>query len=174
MTLIDRAMPVLSGDASQERVERNANALRSRTFSFVVALNAAIGLALGYCYRSDIFLWLTIWEVNRARANPPWNRMAQARGMEFGTAPFPIGKDDIAKRGDLLGHTTARLIGAYGELCARWLMFLAVTPPNWRVIDDIRIGPNIIEMIAAHENIANPAIGVRRFLEGSDHEQYAQ
>jgi hypothetical protein len=138
---------------------------RSRKFSFVAALNAPLGLSIGYCFRSDTFPWLTIWEENRARANPPWNGTTHARGMEFGTTPFPIGKDETAKRDDLFGQKTSRHLGAKGELQARWLMFLAVTPSNWRIIDDVRIGSDTIELIAGSENVNVRAAGVQRFLE---------
>lgn len=138
----------------------------SRIFSFVTALNTTLGVAIGYCYRSDIFPWLTIWEENLARTNSPWNGRAQVRGMEFGTTPFPLGRDEIEKRGALFGQETARLIGPKGELHAPWLMFLAAVPSTWRSIGDVRIGRNTITLVTGNDSVRISALDVSRFLEG--------
>jgi hypothetical protein len=139
----------------------------SRIFSFIAALNTTLGVAVGYCYRSDIFPWLTIWEENLARTTSPWNGRAQVRGMEFGTTPFPLGRDEIQKRGALFGQQTARLIGPKGELHAPWLMFLAVVPSTWRSIEDVRIGRDTISLVMGNDTVKISALGVSRFLEGS-------
>ena len=62
-----------------------------REMQYVVAANWRMRLAVGYCFRRQDFPWMAIWEENRSRQSTPWNGRTQARGMEFGTTPFPLG-----------------------------------------------------------------------------------
>ena len=64
-----------------------------------VAANWRMRLAVGYCFRRQDFPWMTIWEENRSRQSTPWNGRTQARGMEFGTTPFPLGSEENFRRG---------------------------------------------------------------------------
>jgi hypothetical protein len=141
-----------------------------RTFSFIAALNSSLGLAVGYCFRRDVFPWLTLWEENLVRTYSPWNGKEQARGMEFGTTPLPLGKDETAKRGSLFGQPTARQIGPFGTLYAPWLMFLAPVPCSWHTIEDVRIEEDQIVLIEGHHSQAISARGVANFLEATSAE----
>lgn len=141
---------------------------QSRAISFIAALNRSQGIAAGYCYRADIFPWLTIWEENRTRTNHPWDGRSQVRGMEFGTTPLPLGRDEIEQRGSLFGQPTARNIGSMCVLHAPWLLFLAIVPSSWHSIEDVRIEHDAILLLAGKERVKLSALGVVPFLEGQN------
>lgn len=71
-------------------------------------------LALSYIWRREDFPWLGLWEENRARTFSPWNGSEVARGLEFGTSPFPESRRAMVERGRLLDTP-----------CFRWLPALA-------------------------------------------------
>jgi hypothetical protein len=115
-----------------------------RELGFVAVLNWQLGLLLGYCFRRADFPWVAIWEENFARSGSPWNGKTRARGLEFGSTPMPIGKEDTFTRGSLFGTRTFRRIPAKSELRAPYVVFLSKVSSEWRSIRDIRVGPDRI------------------------------
>lgn len=112
-----------------------------RELGFVAALNWRLGLLLGYCFRRSDFPWVAIWEENVARADSPWDGKARARGLEFGTTPMPVGKEEMFTRGSLFETATFRRIPAKSELRAPYVAFLSKVSSDWRSIRDVRVGP---------------------------------
>ena len=111
-----------------------------REFGFVAALNWKLGLLLGYCFRRSDFPWIAIWEENLARAGSPWDGKTRARGMEFGSTPMPVGKEETFARGPLFDTPTFRRIPAKSELRAPYVAFLSKVSSGWRAIRDIQVG----------------------------------
>jgi hypothetical protein len=122
----------------------------ARELTFVAALNFRLGLALGYCFPGKVFPWVAIWEENCARENTPWNGKTQARGVEFGTTPMPVGKRDAFLAGSLFGTPTSACVPALGKLQVSYAMFLAPMNPEWHEILDIEFGKNEITLIGSH------------------------
>ncbi len=121
-------------------------------YGAIAVLNWRLGLAAGYIFRSADFPWVTLWEENLSRSGPPWNGITRARGVEFGTTPFPIGTAEIIKQGWLFDTPTLARIGAKSRLSTAYAMFVTPVPRDWREIRDISIGAGKIIVRGAGKN----------------------
>lgn len=110
-----------------------------REIGFVAALNWRLGLLLGYCFRRSDFPWVAIWEENLARTGSPWDGKTRARGVEFGSTPMPVGKEETFMRGALFDMPTFRRISARSELRVPYVAFLSKVSSGWRAIRDIQV-----------------------------------
>jgi hypothetical protein len=110
-----------------------------REIGFVAALNWRLGLLVGYCFRRSDFPWVAIWEENLARAGSPWDGKTRARGVEFGSTPLPVGKEETFARGALFDTPTFRRIPGRSELRAPYVAFLSKVSLGWRAIRDIQV-----------------------------------
>jgi hypothetical protein len=110
-----------------------------RDLGFVAALNWKLGLLLGYCFRRSDFPWVAVWEENVARASSPWDGKTRARGLEFGTTPMPVGKEETFARGSLFDTPTFRRIPARSELRVPYVAFLSKVGARWRSIRDVQL-----------------------------------
>jgi hypothetical protein len=135
-----------------------------REHGFVAVCDAEIGLAVGYLFRAEDFPWVTIWEENQARRDAPWLGQVQARGMEFGTTPLPLGNETVDARGPLFGRSTSRKIGAHETLRAAWLVFVGAVPQGWREIEDVRVEADAIVLMHEGRHVRVNALGVAAFL----------
>jgi len=126
-----------------------------RDLSYVAALNFRLGLVLGYCFPRQTFPWVAIWEENCARQDAPWKGKTQARGVEFGTTPMPIGKQEAFAAGPLFGTPTFRIVPAKGKLQVHYAIFLAPVNPDWREILDIEAGQKAITVIGSNQDRVN-------------------
>lgn len=92
-------------------------------------------LAISYVWQRSDFPWLGLWEENRARSFSPWNSGEVARGLEFGTSPFPESRRANVERGRLLDTP-----------CFRWLPALATLEVGYWIRTGItRAIPEIVE-----------------------------
>ena len=133
-----------------------------RDLGFVSALNFRLGLLLGYCFPRRVFPWVAIWEENCARNDSPWKGRTQARGLEFGTTPMPVGKREAFAVGSLWGVPTFCCVPARGKLEAGYAIFLAPVNPDWREILDIQAAKDAIIVEGSnHESMEVPARGLR-------------
>jgi hypothetical protein len=139
-----------------------------RDFEFLLATNRELQLGVGYCFRRRDFPWMAIWEENCARPDSPWNGTTQARGMEFGTTPLPLGREAMRHRGDLFGTPTDCAIPAHGERKARYLIFLFTIPPTMEAVEAAEIEDNGIALRGDGEarSFSVAAEGCKRFLRG--------
>lgn len=130
----------------------------SSSLGYFAVLNAKLGLIQGYVFPRTLFPWVVIWEENLARSGPPWNGRTQARGIEFGTTPFPIGKWETFRRGPLFGVPAFCRIPACSELRASYAAFLCSVNGNWRGIRDVRLEDHaLIVEGGAGESVSLPA-----------------
>ena len=133
-----------------------------RGLTFVAALNFRLGLLLGCCFPRKAFPWVAVWEENCARQDSPWNGKTQARGVEFGTTPMPVGKREAFASGPLFGTPTFQCVPAMGKLRVTYAMFLAPVNPAWREILDIELGKQSIAVVGDnHERIDILASDIR-------------
>ena len=142
----------------------------ARDFAFIAALNSRLGLALIYCFRRRDFPWIAIWEENCARTAAPWNGTSQARGMEFGTTPMPIGRDALRSMGTLLDTPSARTLPPGGIVHARYLAALATVPAGWRSITDVQHEPHALRLVGQQPgaSVEISAEGLLDFLLGEN------
>jgi hypothetical protein len=138
----------------------------ARTVEYIVAVNWKLRLGMGYCFRRQDFPWMTVWEENCARQGAPWNGKAQARGMEFGTTPLPLGRDANVLRGPLFDTPTCCVLPAAAEHTARYLLFLFEIPPSVNSIENVVIQADTIVLVDEHSHpaMAIPAQGCEQFL----------
>ena len=76
------------------------------------AYHPQLKLAFGYTWNRKDFPWISLWEENRSRENPPWNGNTITRGVEFGVSPFAEGRRAMIERGSLFGTPTYRWLAA--------------------------------------------------------------
>ncbi len=134
-----------------------------RELGFVAALNWRLGLLLGYCFLRSDFPWVAIWEENVARTGSPWDGKTRARGLEFGSTPFPAGKEEAFVRGSLFDTPTFRRIPAKSELRVPYVAFLSKVTAGWRSIRDIQVRPDkIMVMEERGEQLELQASGLKK------------
>ncbi|MGH9343337.1 MAG: hypothetical protein ACRD19_06210, partial [Terriglobia bacterium] len=115
-----------------------------REFEWIAALNLRHRLLIGYRFRRQDFPWMAIWEENKARAEAPWSGKTQARGLEFGSTPFPVGKLEAFSRGSLFGTPSFSVVPALGRKSVSYVAFLTQVPANFAKVSDIRAGASEI------------------------------
>lgn len=135
-----------------------------REYGFVAVCHAEIGLAVGYVFRVRDFPWMAIWEENHARPDAPWLNRIQARGMEFGTTPLPLGNEAVDARGPLFGEPTSRKIEGHETLRAPWLLFAAAVPREWQEVEEVRVEADEIVLLHQGQKVRVNAKGVAAFL----------
>ncbi len=118
-----------------------------RPIAFFAVLNRRLGLVAGYCFSRNRFPWIAIWEENCARQGAPWNGKTQARGLEFGTTPMPLGKEESFLAGSLFETPTFCRVPANGELSTGYVGFLAAVGKGWNEIRDVQVGENAISIL---------------------------
>jgi len=134
-----------------------------REAEFIAAVNTQHGLLLGYCFSRRNFPWVAIWEENRARTDAPWSGRCQARGLEFGSTPFPVGRREAFASGPLFATPHFSSVPARGRVTARYLGFLAQVPDKFGSVRDIRLREGEIEVsgTATRGILRLPASGLR-------------
>jgi hypothetical protein len=133
-----------------------------REMQYVAALNWRLGLVAGYVFRRKDFPWVAVWEENCARKYPPWKGKTQARGIEFGTTPMPIGKEATFLAGKVFDTPGWARIPARGRQNAVYAAFLAEVPKSWRSIRDIQTAKNglVIKGRGANDTVTIAAGGI--------------
>ena len=125
---------------------------KKRKTQYVAALNWRLGVVAGYIFSGRDFPWVAVWEENRARRYAPWNGRVQARGMEFGTTPMPIGKAAMSAAGKLFGTPCSTKISARGTRTTTYGAFLATVPTTWQSIRDIEVRGESVVIHGAGKN----------------------
>jgi hypothetical protein len=134
----------------------------ARDVQFVAALNTRYRLLFAYCFHRADYPWVTIWEENCARENPPWNGQAQTRGLEFGSAPLPVTRREAFTRGPIFGTPTFSTVPARGRLTIPYVAFLVHLPEGFVEVRDISLGKNeiLIQGMGPDQMVSLPASGL--------------
>ena len=135
-----------------------------REHGFIAAVEPKLGIAMGYLFSSNVFPWITLWEENRARLDEPWSGEVQARGLEFGTTPLPLGNESVDAAGDVLGSSTSLRLGPRQSQRAPWMLFLAQIPRRWKEVEDVRVEGDEIALIYEQEEVRLQARAAASFL----------
>lgn len=117
-----------------------------RRVEFVAAVNSEYRFMLGYCFNRSDYPWLALWEENQARIENPWQGKCQARGLEFGSTPFPLSRREIFALGTLFGTPTFVHIPACSQRTIHYLGFLESLPPEFGNLRDIELGEKTITL----------------------------
>jgi hypothetical protein len=94
-----------------------------REQAFFLAWHPDSRLAFGYAWGRQDFPWISLWEENRSRQQPPWNGQTVTRGVEFGLSPFAEGRRNMVERGSLFGVPTYRWLGARQSISIDYVAF---------------------------------------------------
>ena len=138
-----------------------------REVGFVAASDTERRLTMGYLFPVSVFPWLTLWEENCARTEMPWNGAVHARGLEFGTTPFPIGKEAADASGPILGLPTALRMEGHATQDAPWMLFAVETPQGCDDVRDVTLGADEIILHFQTGIVRLPAAGAAAFLRRS-------
>ena len=124
----------------------------SRDTEFAVAFNRARHLVYGYLFRRADYPWVQHWGNYPAVAE-------LVRGMEFGTQPYDVPRQEAIGMGTMFGAPTFRWLPAKGAIESHFLLFYSRTPELMEKIDDVRIenGTIVIEDRAANQRLVLPA-----------------
>jgi hypothetical protein len=117
---------------------------RDSELAYVAVLNWRFGVLAGYCFRRADFTWVANWEENCVRQDAPWFGKTQARGLEFGTSPMPLGLRDAILGGPLFGVPAIRCLPARTAQTISYAIFAAEAPKAWRTISGIKIRKNVL------------------------------
>jgi hypothetical protein len=111
----------------------------AREIGYIAAVNREARLLFGYCFRRSDFPWVVTWEENRTRGYPPWNGRCQARGLEFGSTPFPLPRREAFAHGPLFATPHFSMVPARGSRAVDYLCFLAVVPRDFADLRELRV-----------------------------------
>jgi len=117
----------------------------TRSYLYLVAINWKLRMGLIYFFRRSDFPWMTIWEENNAQQSSPWGGRTRARGMEFGTAPLPRGRDEV-RDGTMLGTPLQCILPARAEKESRYLFALFSIPDDMKSIERVEIATDGLKM----------------------------
>src|SRR5581483_8081611 len=134
----------------------------TRQYAFVCAVNARFHLAIGYCFKRADFPWITLWEENLCRNDPPWNGNEQARGLEFGASPLPLSRKETLLAGPLFDTPAMAYVPARSKRAANYVLFLTTVCPGFRDISDLRVEPDSLLLIGddgTEQTIAAQGVG---------------
>lgn len=129
-----------------------------REVEFVLAVNWQMKLGVVYLFRRHDFPWMTLWEENRARKDAPWNGKAQARGMEFGTCPLPLGRDETMRRGKVFDTPNECVLAAGETKHACYLAALFDVPDG---VKSIAGADAVADEIIIRDEQGSPVISIQ-------------
>jgi hypothetical protein len=135
-----------------------------RSLAFVAAQDLNARVLLVYVYPASIFPWLTLWEENQARDEAPWNGGVCARGLEFGTTPFPLGNEAVDAQGSVMGAPISRPLAPGKSITARWLVGAAQLPPDGGDLHDVVVEEEALVLRCSRGEAHVSAGGVAYFL----------
>jgi hypothetical protein len=123
-----------------------------REIEFVAAFSARYRVLIAYCFRRADFPWVAIWEENCSRNDSPWNGKTQARGLEFGSTPFPVGRREAFAAGPLFDTPTFSTVAARSRKTVQYVAFLAHLPEEFARVRDITLSRNEIMVRGIERN----------------------
>lgn len=133
-----------------------------RDDGFVAAVDRQHGLVFGYCFSRRDFPWVTIWEENRARKESPWNGSTMARGLEFGSSPFPGRRSESFALGTLMDVPTLTMVPARGAKTVEYLAFLTPVPKHFGDVREITRDGREVRVEGESCEVRVPAGGMQR------------
>ena len=128
-----------------------------RDVEYLIAFNWKMRLGVVYLFRRRDFPWMTLWEENCARTDAPWGGRTQARGMEFGTCPLPLGRDETSRRGPVFDTPNECVLAAGETKQARYLAALFHIPAG---VVSLTGADAVEDKIVIHDEHGTPVISI--------------
>lgn len=100
----------------------------NREHAYFVVYSPGVKVAFGYIWRRTDFPWMTRWEENHCRTQPPWNGRTLACGLEFGASPMPESRREMVGRGSLFGVPSYRWLPARSRVRVDYCAFIGTAP----------------------------------------------
>ncbi len=116
----------------------------TRAASYFTLYHSDYPVLIGYLFPTADHPWVGDWQENQSNTTRPWDGKAVARGIEFGTTPFPEGLRRSVERGRLFGVPTYRWISGRQRLTTRFTVFLAEIPPGFAGVEEVAVRKGII------------------------------
>jgi hypothetical protein len=110
-----------------------------REKAFFFAWSPRTKVLFGYLWNRADFPWLSLWEENYSRADPPWNSATLTRGIEIGTSPMPESRRQMIERGTLFGAPCYRWIPARAKVRVEYSAFLTTADAIPETLDALRV-----------------------------------
>lgn len=132
----------------------------TREDGFIAAVDHRDRLVFGYSFSRQDFPWVTVWEENRARRESPWNGQTLARGLEFGTSPFPGPRSESFSLGSVLDTPTLAMVPARGKRTVEYLAFLSPAPDGFTEVQEIERDHGQLRLFADGTDVRVPATGM--------------
>jgi hypothetical protein len=107
--------------------------------AFFFAWSPATQVLLGYIWSRSDFPWLSLWEENCSRTQPPWNGRTLTRGIEIGTSPMPETRRQMIERGKLFGTPCYRWIPARTAVRLEYSAFVTTADAIPQTLEDLRV-----------------------------------
>jgi hypothetical protein len=110
-----------------------------REKAFFFAWSPRTEVLFGYIWTRSDFPWLSLWEENHSRTQPPWNGATLTRGIEIGASPMPETRRQLIDRGKLFGTPCYRWIPARSKVRLEYSAFLATAGAIPETLEDLRV-----------------------------------
>jgi hypothetical protein len=110
-----------------------------REKAFFFAWSPRTRVLLGYIWTRADFPWLSLWEENLSRTEPPWNGATLTRGIEIGASPMPETRRQMIERGRLFGTTCYRWIPARTKVRLEYSAFLTTADAIPETLEDLHV-----------------------------------
>jgi hypothetical protein len=107
--------------------------------AFFFAWSPRTKVLFGYIWSRSDFPWLSLWEENGSRTQPPWNGGTLTRGIEIGTSPMPETRRQMIDRGKLFGTPCYRWIPARTTVRLEYSAFLTTADAIPETLEDLRV-----------------------------------
>lgn len=107
--------------------------------AYFFALCPKTSVLFGYVWNRSDFPWLGIWEENKGREHPPWNRRTVTRGMEFGASPLPESRRQMIDRHSLFGVPAYRWLPAMSKLRAEYYAFITTAKSIPESLEELEV-----------------------------------
>ena len=103
---------------------------KEQKWAWFTCVNIKKGVMIGYVWPAKDWPWIANWEENKFRDGKPWDGKGLARGIEFGTTPFPWSRRDAVTKGTLHETPIYRWIDAKGKQSIDYAAFIIDVPPG--------------------------------------------
>ena len=110
-----------------------------RTRAFFFAWSPRTKVLFGYIWNRSDFPWLSLWEENGSRTQPPWDGRTLTRGIEIGASPMPETRRQMIERGRLFGTPCYRWIPAKTAVRVEYSAFITTAHAIPEKEEDLRI-----------------------------------
>ncbi len=115
-----------------------------QTWGWFTAVNTKKGVLIGYVWPRSQWPWLANWEENHFRSGKPWLGKGVARGMEFGTTPWPDSRRDAVTAGKLHDTPVYRWISANATQTIGYGAFITAVPAGTTGAKNVTVSGNKI------------------------------